>query len=67
MLYSKPTFSMFLTDFTRLSNSLKVAAGTGVVEKARTAALLDLTATRALEAAVLSMLTSMEGDYEDCW
>jgi hypothetical protein len=48
----QPTFSMFLTDLTRLSNSLKVADGTGVLEKART--VLALEATRALEPAALA-------------
>ena len=52
------TFSMFLTDLTRLSSSLSVAAGTGVVEKARTAALAPRGPAADLatdEAAVLSM------------
>lgn len=64
--HHKHTFSMFLTDLTRLSSSLSVAAGVGVVENARTAELEPLTATRALEAAVLSMIEESSWVGVDC-
>lgn len=63
----QPTFSMFLTDLTRLSSSLSVADGTGVVEKARTAALAPRGPAADLatdEAAVLSMIEDGDGC---CW